>query len=74
MKDPNRSLPVSILKEAKGLPDPQSTKALMHYTQITRNKKTYNLEDVYDQATNTIMHFEYNRDAMGPLKAILKTK
>jgi len=78
MKDPNRSLPVSILKYAiknsKGLPDPQGTKALMHYTRITRNKKTYNLEVLYDRATNRISHFKYSRDAMGPLKAISEAK
>ena len=76
--NPNRSLPVSILKDAiknsKGLPDPQGTKALMHYAQITRNRKTYNLEVLYDQATNTIMHFKYDTKALGPLKAIPKAK
>ena len=78
MNDPNRSLPVSILKHAikngKGLPDPQGTKALMYYTQIIRNRKTYNLEVLYDQATNTISHFMYTRDPIGPLKAIPKSK
>jgi hypothetical protein len=77
MNNPKRSLPVSILKNtiknSKGLLDPRGgTKALMHYVQITRNRKKYNLEVLYDKATNTIMHFKYSRDAMGPLKEIPK--
>ena len=76
MENPDRRLPVSILdnaiKSTKGLPDPQSTKALMHYTQITRNGKKYNLEVLYDKSINEILHFKYSRDAMGPLKEIPK--
>ncbi len=76
MNNPGRKPPVSILDDAikstKGLPDPQGTKALMHYTQMTRNGKLYNLEVLYDKATNTILHFQYGRGAMGPLKAIPK--
>jgi hypothetical protein len=76
MNNPKRSLPVSILKNtiknSKGLLDPRGTKALMYYVRITRNRKKYNLEVLYDKATNTIMHFKYSRDAMGPLKEIPK--
>jgi hypothetical protein len=76
MNNPARKVPVSILDDAikstKGLPDPQGTKALMHYTQMCKNGKLYNLEVLFDKGTNTILHFKYGREAMGPLKAIPK--
>jgi len=76
MNNPGRRVPVSILKDAirstKGLPDPQGTNALMHYIRMIRNGRLYNLEVLYDEGTNTILHFQYGRDAMGPLKAIPK--
>ena len=75
MNNPARSAPISILKHAitntDGVLDPKGAKGLMHYTQVIRNGKKYNLEVLYDKATNTIMHFNYRRDAMEPLKKFL---
>lgn len=35
-------------------------------------REQYNLEVLYDKKTNTIMHFKYTREAIGPLLAIPK--
>lgn len=74
MKNPARIVPVQILdyviKNTKGFPDPQGTKALMHYSNIFVNKKPYNLEILYHKETNTIQHFMYSRNGMGPLPKI----
>lgn len=76
MDEAARFVPVQTLQDAikstKGLPDPRGSDALMHYTTINIGKKTYNLEVLYDAATNTIYHFEYARRAMGNLPAIPK--
>ncbi|MCC5946086.1 MAG: hypothetical protein JJT94_14245, partial [Bernardetiaceae bacterium] len=76
MNNLGRRVPVSILDDAikstKGLPDTQGTKALVHYTQMIKNGKLYNLKVLYDKSTNTILHFHYGREAMGPLKNISK--
>ena len=70
-------IPVQILDDIIKYPmfltkDPGGTSALMHYSQILKNGKLYNVEVLYDKVTNTIMHFEYTRKAIGPLFAIPK--
>ena len=74
MENAGRYVPVEILKDAiqstKGLADPHGTEALMHYTTMFKNGKQYNLEVLYDKASNTIMHFKYTQKAIGPLNAI----
>lgn len=76
MNDPARAVPVQTLKDAiaigKALPDPQGTSATMYYTTIYKNGKLYNFEVLYDQTTNTIMHFKYTSEAIGPLPAVVK--
>jgi hypothetical protein len=42
----------------------------MYYTTMTRYGQTYNLEILYNEATNTVYHFEYTRGALGPLPVI----
>ena len=42
------------------------------YTTMTKNGKTYNLEVLYDKASNTVYHFEYARKTMGNLPQIKK--
>ncbi|WP_243662855.1 RHS repeat-associated core domain-containing protein [Hydrogenispora ethanolica] len=74
MENPDRAVPVQTLMDAikstKGLPDPQKSSALMHYTTMTKNGQLYNLEVLYNKATNTVYHFMYTRDAIGPLPRI----
>ncbi|HYC29518.1 MAG TPA: hypothetical protein VEB42_11885 [Chitinophagaceae bacterium] len=76
MGNPGRRVPVQILddviKNSKAFPDPQGTNALMYYERLYRNGKAYNFEVLYDKTTNTILHFQYGRKAMGPLQAIPK--
>ena len=63
MAEKERTVPVQILqqaiKEAKGIPDPRGSKALMYTTKIWKNGRLYNLEILYDKATNAIWHFKY---------------
>ena len=76
MGDPNRFVPMQILRKAieSGLerPDPQGTEAMMYYTKMFRNGSPYNLEVLYDKATNIVLHFKYTIEAIGPLEAIPK--
>jgi len=76
MNNPNRAVPVQTLKDAiansKAYPDPQGTSSKMYYSTMYKNGKLYNLEVLYDKATNTIKHFKYSREAMGPLTEISK--
>jgi len=76
MNEAGRALPIQTLNDAikSGikLPDPQGTTANMYYTTMSRNGKMYNLEVLYDNATNTIMHFKYTQEAIGPLTIIPK--
>lgn len=44
---------------------------MMYYSQIIKNGKLYNTEILYEQSTNTILHFKYTQKAIGPLS---KTK
>ena len=77
MDDASRMIPVQTLDDvikatiaiAK---DPQGTNAIMYYSQMIKNGKLYNVEVLYDKATNTIMHFLYTKDAVGPLSKIPK--
>ena len=75
MKNPARRVPVQILQEAirknNAFPDPRGSSATMYYTKVCINQKYYNLEVLYDKASNTIYHFEYARKAMGNLPAII---
>jgi RHS repeat-associated protein len=76
MNMPGRQVPVQILedviKNTKAYPDPGGSRALMYYEQIFKNGQPYNLEVLYDKESNSIWHFLYSRDAMGPLNGILK--
>ncbi|MBS4169097.1 hypothetical protein [Parachlamydia sp. AcF125] len=78
MDNPDRMVPIQLLKEVIGSPmgapirDPKgASSAMMYYSQITKNGKLYNIEVLYDKASNTILHFEYARKKMGPLERIL---
>jgi len=63
MNNPNRFVPVQTLiqaiKSGVARPDPQGTKAIMYTIEMFKNGKAYNLEVLYDKATNTILHFLY---------------
>lgn len=76
MANLDRAVPVQTLKEAiKGgipMPDPRGSRATMYYSEIYINGKKYNFEVLYDNATNTIYHFKYDRRPLGPLSAISK--
>ncbi|WP_019555611.1 hypothetical protein [Propionispira raffinosivorans] len=76
MDNPDRFVPVQTLRDAiestKACLDPRGSLAEMHYTTMTKNGQTYNLEVLYDKATNTVYHFEYTRKAIGDLPAIPK--
>ena len=64
MANPGRAVPVQILEQAikgsKGLADPRGSQALMHTTEMFKNGKAYNLEVLYDKASNSIWHFMYS--------------
>ncbi|WP_185959930.1 hypothetical protein [Criibacterium bergeronii] len=76
MDERARHVPVQTLQDAirygEALPDPRGTSATMYYTTMYKNKKCYNLEVLYNEATNTVYHFEYARKAMGNLPKINK--
>ncbi|MGL4348838.1 MAG: tetratricopeptide repeat protein [Chlamydiales bacterium] len=78
MTEEGRWVPVNILEDVINSPivvtlDPRGlSNGLMHYSQISRNGKLYNIEVLYDKATNTIEHFLYDDGAMGPLKKVKK--
>lgn len=76
MENPERAVPVEILKEAIAsgypMPDPRESSAIMYYMIIYKNGKQYNLEVLYDPNSNKIFHFEYTRRAIGPLPKIKK--
>ncbi|SMP29205.1 hypothetical protein SAMN06264346_11185 [Chryseobacterium profundimaris] len=52
------------------LSDPRGTNALMHYSQMWKNDKLYNVKVLYDEGTNTIMHFKYTQKPLGSLPTI----
>lgn len=75
MQDPSRYVPVTVLYQAitngVSLSDPQgSGNKMMYYDVITRNGKQYNLEVLYDESTNTVYHFKYTENAIGPLEKV----
>ena len=74
--NPARKVPIQIMNDVimntKGVPDPRGSRAMMHYSRISRNGKFYNLEILYDEMSNSIWHFKYSRQAMGPLQKIKK--
>jgi hypothetical protein len=77
MDEVGRMIPVQTLDDIIKAPthvlkDPQGTKALMHYSQMWKNGKLYNVEVLYNKASNTIMHFKYTQKGLGPLQAIPK--
>ena len=63
MNDPDRFVPVETLiqaiKDGVARPDPQGTEAIMYTIEMFRNGKAYELEVLYDKASNTIWHFLY---------------
>jgi len=61
-----------VIKTAKPYPDPQGTKTIMFCSEIFKNSTMYNLEILNHKVSNTILHFQYGRDAMGPLTKIKK--
>ena len=75
MQERGRKLPIQVLKDAietgYSVLDPQnSSNAKMYYKTICVNNKPYNLEVLYDKATNTILHFLYTSEVIGNLPAI----
>ncbi|MCU6708863.1 RHS repeat-associated core domain-containing protein [Paenibacillus sp. J5C_2022] len=63
MENVGRFVPVqtliSAIKYGDGMADPQGTKAIMYYTVMYKNNQAYNLEVLYDKASNTVLHFMY---------------
>lgn len=76
MDEAGRFVPVQIqqavIKYGKEFPDPRGSQAKMYYDVMYREGKKYNIEVLYDAATNTVYHFEFARKAMGHLPAIPK--
>lgn len=75
MDDASRMIPVQTIDDIIKAPlsvakDPQGTNAIMHYAQMWKNEKLYNVEVLYDRSTNTIMHFKYTQKPLGSLPAI----
>ncbi len=74
MDEVGRQIPVYILSDVLNNPlhilkDPQGTSAKMYYSRMERNGKLYNVEVLYNQETNTIWHFKYSQDPIGPLSS-----
>lgn len=63
LEDPARYVPVSILKNAilygKKTMDPQWTQAFMYTIEMVKNNKQYILEVLYDEWSQTVLHFKY---------------
>jgi hypothetical protein len=57
--------PMSVAKVPRG-----ATDAMMYYSQMLKNGRLYNVEVLYNKSSNTIMHFKYDRKALGPLQKI----
>ena len=58
-KGPKSSVKQAI-KEKVCVPDPKgTTSAFMYYTKMYKSGKPYTLEVLYDEASNTILHFMY---------------
>ena len=66
MLEKSRYVPVTLLQEAikrgAACPDPRhSSNATMYYIEMFKNGASYTLEVLYDEVTNTILHFKYFR-------------
>ena len=76
MGENGRQVPILTLQDSirygEALPDPRGSSATMYYTTMTRNGRLYDLEVLYDKASNTVYHFEYARKAMRNLPQIKK--
>ena len=77
LEEPSRFVPIQMMidtiKTGKSMPDPRGLEGfMMYYKQIIIHNKLYNLEVLYNAATNTVRHFKYARNAMGPLAEIIK--
>lgn len=63
MWNPDRFVPVQTLMDCikYGAPeaDPQGSRAILYSIEMFKNNEAYQLEVLYDQATNTIWHFVY---------------
>ena len=63
MANPGRYVPLSlmddVIRNTKGFAVPQGSNALMYYSKMYKNGKAYNLEILYDRASNSIWHFKY---------------
>ena len=73
MSKVGRKVPIQLLdhvinKPRAVIPDPRKlSSADMYYSQIWKNGKLYNIEVLYNKATNEVEHLVYTRDSMGPL-------
>jgi hypothetical protein len=76
MSESARQVPMQTLQDAirngAAFIDPRGASVTMYYTTMIKNDKLYNLEVLYDSATNQVYHFEYARKAMGNLLEIKK--
>jgi RHS repeat-associated protein len=78
MYEVERRIPMHILDKVIKSPmavvkDPQgASNAMMHYSQVWKNGRLYNVEVLYDKTTNTISHFQYTQKQIGPLKKVYK--
>jgi RHS repeat-associated protein len=78
MFEVERRVPIHILDKVIRSPtaftrDPQgASNAMMYYSQVWKNGKLYNIEVLYDKATNTISHFQYTQKPIGPLTKVSK--
>lgn len=74
MAEPARHVPMQTLQDAirygNSMPDPRGSQATMYYITMSKFEKMYNLEVLYDKASNTVLHFKYSTSAMGNLPAI----
>ncbi|MEK4297356.1 RHS repeat domain-containing protein [Paenibacillus sp. FSL R5-0914] len=66
MENPSRFVPVqtltSAIKYGKEMDDEKGSAAKMFYTVMYKNDQAYNLEVLYDKASNTVFHFLYTRN------------
>jgi len=75
-KNPDRFVSMQMLidtiRTGVSAPDPQGVAGLvMYYKRVSINGKMYNLEVLYEVATNTVKHFKYDTKALGPLSKII---
>ena len=62
-----------VIKQGNAFPDPRGSSATMYYSQMYINGKMYNIEVLYDEATNTVYNFEYARiDIEGDIDGIYR--